>query len=189
MNLAGVLKSLQQAVTGKKIPFARTPKVSNRTATAPMFTLSPLLIIAFSVYSVWRDVHVPLHRDWGNAVFASFNATAATYAVVAFIGVRAVIVDTWLGLIEHLYVPAKPVRVSRRRSVPVTAPAPVQLPWNEILYRGSAATASGAHLTESAGSFRILAAPAPSVAMPVPPGGLPGGSPVGSPGDLPAAPL
>jgi cellulose synthase (UDP-forming) len=193
VNLAGVLKSLQQAVTGKKIPFARTPKVSNRTATAPMFTLSPLLIIAFSVYSVWRDVHVPLHRDWGNAVFASFNATAATYAVVAFIGVRAVIVDTWLGLIEHLYVPAKPVRVSRRRSVPGTAPAPVQLPWNEILYRGSAATASGAHLTESAGSFRILAAPAPTVAMPVPPGGPAGGpaigSPVGSPADLPAAPL
>jgi cellulose synthase (UDP-forming) len=52
VNLAGVVKSLQQAVTGKKIPFARTPKVSNRTATAPMFTLSPLLIIAFSVYSV-----------------------------------------------------------------------------------------------------------------------------------------
>ena len=35
VNLAGVLKSLQQAVTGKKIPFARTPKVSNRNRDRP----------------------------------------------------------------------------------------------------------------------------------------------------------
>ncbi len=35
VNLAGVFKSIQQAVTGKKIPFARTPKVRDRTATSP----------------------------------------------------------------------------------------------------------------------------------------------------------
>lgn len=32
VNLAGVLKSIQQAFTGEKIPFARTPKARNRTA-------------------------------------------------------------------------------------------------------------------------------------------------------------
>ena len=36
VNLAGVLKSLQQALTSKKIPFARTPKVKNRTI-APLY--------------------------------------------------------------------------------------------------------------------------------------------------------
>src|SRR5262249_9346063 len=108
VNLAGVLKSIQQAITGKQIPFARTPKVKDRTATAPLFAIAPLLIIAFSIYSVWRDVHDPLHRNWGNAVFAGVNALAAAYAVVAFIGVRTALVDIGLGLVERLYVTAKP---------------------------------------------------------------------------------
>jgi hypothetical protein len=153
VNLAGVLKSIQQAITGKKIPFARTPKVANRTATAPLFTLSALLIIAFSIYSVWRDLHDPAHQNLGNAAFASFNAVFASYAVIAFIGLRAIFVDTLVGLREHLYVTEKPARPARRRLAEPTAPAPVQLPWDEVLYRGSAATASGTHLTESTGSF------------------------------------
>ncbi len=159
VNLAGVVKSLQQAITGKKIPFARTPKVRDRTATAPLFTLSPLLIIVFSIYSVWRDVHDPLHRNWGNAAFASVNALAAAYAVVAFVGLRPLVVDTWLGLLEHLYVTEKPARAdrARRRSREPVAATTAQLPWDEVLYRGAAATASGAHLTESAGTFRVLA--------------------------------
>ena len=32
VQLAGVLKLIQQSFTGEKIPFARTPKVRNRTA-------------------------------------------------------------------------------------------------------------------------------------------------------------
>jgi cellulose synthase (UDP-forming) len=166
VNLAGVLKSIEQAITGKKIPFARTPKVRDRTATAPMFTLSPLLIIAFSVYSAWRDVH---DGNWGNAVFASLNTLAVSYAVVAFIGIRALIVDTWLGLIEHLYVSDKAQRPTRRRAHAgriVVSPA-----WSDILYRGAAATGTGAHLTESAGSFRISAngpAPRPLSRPPIP---------------------
>ena len=157
VNLAGVLKSLQQAITGKKIPFARTPKVRNRTATAPLFTIVPVLIIAFSIYSIWRDLHDPAHQDLGNAAFATFNAVLATYAVIAFIGLRAVFVDTWLGLFEHLYVIERTEPRSRRRAPAATIPAPVERPWDEVLYRGAAATATGAHLTDSTGSFRVAA--------------------------------
>jgi cellulose synthase (UDP-forming) len=159
VNLAGVVKSLQQAITGKKIPFARTPKVKNRTATPPMFAFAPLLIIAFSIYSVWRDVHDPTHQDLGNAAFASFNAAATAYAVVAFIGVRALLVDLWLGLIEHLYVSEKTARPLRRRASSPATPAAAELPWDEVLYRGAAATTTGAHLTASAGTFRVVATP------------------------------
>src|SRR5690606_16939419 len=49
VNLAGVLKSIEQALTGRKIPFARTPKVRNRTSVPVIYLLSPLAIIAFSV--------------------------------------------------------------------------------------------------------------------------------------------
>jgi cellulose synthase/poly-beta-1,6-N-acetylglucosamine synthase-like glycosyltransferase len=158
VNLAGVFKSMQQAVTGKKIPFARTPKVRDRTVTTPMFIVAPVLIIGFSIYSVWRDLHDPLHQDWGNAAFASFNAVLAAYAVVAFIGLRAVVVDTWVGLRERLYVTEKPANEARRPRRPAaTETAPPQLAWDEVLYRGAAATASGAHPAASAGSFRIAA--------------------------------
>ena len=55
VNLAGVLKSIQQAFTGDKIPFARTPKVKDRTAAPAIYVLMPYLIVAFSLLTVWRD--------------------------------------------------------------------------------------------------------------------------------------
>src|SRR5690606_16885970 len=48
VNLSGALRSLSQAVTGNKIAFARTPKVSNRTTTPISFVLFPIALIAFS---------------------------------------------------------------------------------------------------------------------------------------------
>jgi hypothetical protein len=149
------LKSLQQAVTGKKIPFARTPKVSNRTATPLLFAFSPLLIIGYSVITVIRDYH---HQNWGNAAFAGLNAIAASYAVIAFMGVRNALVDIWLGFVERLYVTEKtePTQVVRRRRVQVSAVA--EPSWQDVLYRGEPATETGTHF-DGGGSFKILAAP------------------------------
>ena len=155
VNLAGVAKSLQQAVSGKKIPFARTPKVGHRTSTSLLFAVSPLLIIGYSAFTVWRDIKT---GNWGNAAFATLNAIAATYAVAAFMGVRNLLVDLWLGFVEYLYVHEKPrdavKPVKRRRVTRETAP----VPWQDVLYRGAAATASGQH-AELSGSFRVLATP------------------------------
>lgn len=155
VNLAGVFKSVQQAVTGKKIPFARTPKVRNRTATPPLFALAPFLVIGYSALTFWRDIH---ESNWGNAAFAAANTLAATYALVAFVGIRHAIVDLWLGLVEHLYVTERDPHASRpqrrRRAELATATVPT---WREVLYRGPAATANGAHHAEEGGQFRILA--------------------------------
>ncbi|MGH8962357.1 MAG: glycosyltransferase family 2 protein [Jatrophihabitantaceae bacterium] len=155
VNLAGVFKSLQQAVTGKKIPFARTPKVSNRTATPLLFALSPLLIIGYSVLTFIRDYH---QHNWGNAAFAGLNAIAASYAVLAFMGLRNTLTDIWLGFVEHLYVSerAEPVQLMRGRRIAVAeTPEPT---WQEVLYRGVAATESGLH-AEGDGPFKIFASP------------------------------
>jgi cellulose synthase/poly-beta-1,6-N-acetylglucosamine synthase-like glycosyltransferase len=133
VNLAGVLGSLQQAITGRKIPFARTPKVKNRTATPPVYVLAPLLIVAFSVLTGWRDV---LAQNWGNAAFAAFNASLASWAIVAYIGVGNSIVDIAVGATRWLFVERKP----RRSGVPVTTTAEV-LDWQSILYHGDAAFA------------------------------------------------
>ncbi|WP_150306596.1 glycosyltransferase family 2 protein [Planctomonas psychrotolerans] len=132
VNLAGVLKSLEQALTSKKIPFVRTPKVRDRTAAPLLYVVAPYLIVAFSGLTLWRDV---LAQNWGNAVFAGFNALLATVAILANIGVWNSIVDTWLGLTQWLYVEKKP-RATRMPQPAVVSPAEVD--WRAVLYHGHA---------------------------------------------------
>jgi len=95
--------------------------------------------------------------------FAAFNTITATYALLSLMGLRNAMVDIWLGFVERLYVSDKKapvVRVRRRRAEPQTAPPS----WQDVLYRGAAATATGDRVAESAGMFRILAdAPEPPV--------------------------
>lgn len=114
VNIAGSLKSLQQAITTKKIPFARTPKVKDRTATAWLYLVSPVLIIGFSIFTLWRNIE---GENWGNAAFAGFNTVAATWAVVSYIGIRNMCADLYAALIDWLYIDVplstKPSRAKR----------------------------------------------------------------------------
>lgn len=125
VNLAGVLKSLQQALTSKKIPFARTPKVKNRTAASLPYVVAPLLIVAFSLFTAWRNI---IGENWGNAAFAGFNAFAAMWAIVAYIGVWNLLVDLWLGMTGWLYVEVKPKRTKKAVNPSVD--------WRSVLYHG-----------------------------------------------------
>ncbi|PJJ71410.1 glycosyl transferase family 2 [Diaminobutyricimonas aerilata] len=133
VNLAGVIKSVQQAITGKKIPFARTPKVRNRTAAPLLYVVAPYAIVAFSAFTFWRDVQA---QNWGNAAFAAFNALLALGAILAYIGIGASLVDIWLGLTKWLYVEPKP-RQSRAPKEAAPA-APAALDWRAVLYHGTA---------------------------------------------------
>lgn len=126
VNLAGVLKSIQQALTAKKIPFARTPKVKDRTSTGLLYVISPLLIVAFSLFTLWRNIQ---GENWGNAAFAGFNAFAATWAIVAYIGVVNLLVDLWLGLTNWLYVEVPPKAVTTKADKP-------SFDWKGVLYHG-----------------------------------------------------
>ncbi|MBN9630367.1 MAG: glycosyltransferase [Actinobacteria bacterium] len=130
VNLAGVLKSIQQSLTGKKIPFARTPKVKNRTASPLLYVIAPMAIIAFSLFTLWRDWNA---HNWGNAAFAAFNATLAIWSLVAYIGIGNSIVDIWLGLTKPLYVEKK-----RTASAPASAPVTESIDWRSVLYHGHA---------------------------------------------------
>lgn len=128
VNLAGVLKSIQQAFTGQKIPFARTPKVRNRTAAPGWHVFVPFLIVAFSLFTAWRDFH---HHNWGNFAFAAFNATLAVYAIRAYIGFTSATVDMGLGVVNWLYVDK-----SKKTRSPVPAPVEQDVNWAAILYYG-----------------------------------------------------
>ena len=129
VNLSGVFKSVGQALSGKKIAFARTPKVRNRTTTPALFVLVPYALVALSAYTLYRDV--PGHR-WVNAVFAALNLVLASYAIVAFLGLRHSIVDLWLNTVKHLYKPLPPPPATRRPE----ALAPAH--WSMVLHNGSA---------------------------------------------------
>ena len=131
VNLAGVIKSVQQGVTGQKIPFARTPKVTGRTAAPAIYVVLPYVIIGFSIFTAIRDYQ---QGNWGNAAFASFNAVLATWATVSFIGIRASIVDTVLGIVGWLYVPDKP-RKRRVKAESLVDPT-ARVNWQAILYHG-----------------------------------------------------
>ena len=128
VNLAGVLKSIEQALTGKKIPFARTPKVRNRTATQLLYVVAPYAIVIFSVFTAWWNI---LHENWGTAAFAAFNATLAAWAIVENIGILSSIADTWLGLTDWMWVDATPKKRSR-----ATAGERTQPDWRAALYHG-----------------------------------------------------
>ncbi len=127
VQLAGVLKSIQQALSGKKIPFARTPKVKSHTVAPLIYVVVPILIVAFSVLTFARDFGA---QNWGNATFAAFNAIVATWAIIAYVGFRNGIVDIWLGLTDWMYVDIKP------ELAPVEQSADASMNWQAVLYHG-----------------------------------------------------
>lgn len=127
VNLAGVLKSMQQALSAKKIPFARTPKVKERTVSPMLYVISPLIVIGFSLFIFW---HNKVQHNWGNAAFAAFNAITASWAVVEFIGIKNTIVDVWLSILNWLYVPVKKKQKDQEKEHTERAN------WQTILYHG-----------------------------------------------------
>jgi cellulose synthase (UDP-forming) len=128
VNMAGVLKSIQQSLTAEKIPFARTPKVRNRTASPGLYVTVPYLIVLYSIFTAWRSWE---HHNWGNFAFAVFNATLAAGAIRAYIGLRNSLVDMVMGLLNWIFVP------KRRAPEPEAAPAgPGPTDWRGILYYG-----------------------------------------------------
>jgi cellulose synthase (UDP-forming) len=127
VNLAGVLKSIQQALSGKKIPFARTPKVKNRTVSPMLYVIAPLFIVGFSVFTVWRNVEL---LNWGNAAFAAFNTFSASWAIISYIGIKNTLADIWIGLTDRLYHVTTPNNGKQvKQGVP-------ELDWRAVLYHG-----------------------------------------------------
>ncbi len=97
INLAGVLKSLQQAVTGTKIPFGRTPKVEGRTSAPAWAVLTEWFLLAYCASAAAWDAAA---GRWLHALFTAGTAAMLTYALVAFVGLRASAQDVRAGLLS-----------------------------------------------------------------------------------------
>ncbi|MGO1537923.1 MAG: glycosyltransferase family 2 protein [Leucobacter sp.] len=140
VNVAGTLKSIQQSFTNDKIPFARTPKVSDRTPSPGIYVLAPLAIITFSLIIAWLDFRA---QNWGNLAFALFNAILAGWAVIAYIGIWNSIVDMWFGFLGFFFVPEERLWRERRAKRRATAARPPRrtdpnaaVDWRSILHYG-----------------------------------------------------
>jgi cellulose synthase (UDP-forming) len=94
VHLAGVAKSLQQAATGKKTPFGRTPKVTGRTAAPAWAVLAEYGLFAYCLCAAARDVAT---QRWLNATFSLTMCLALGYALAVFVGLSASREDLALG--------------------------------------------------------------------------------------------
>lgn len=90
INLAGVAKSIHQAITGEKGPFARTPKVSGRTRVPAGYIAAELFILAYRAMGATFDLTA---GRWWHGVFGVANIALLAYAVVFFIGLREAAAD------------------------------------------------------------------------------------------------
>lgn len=127
VNLAGVLSSLFQGLTGARIAFRRTPKVRARTTPGLLFVVLPYVFVVFSVltFLVAYD-----HERWVSAGVAAVNAVLAAYAIVAFIGLWHSVVDVWHNVTGWLYVPAT------APAAPAAEPATAGVDWRALLQYG-----------------------------------------------------
>jgi cellulose synthase (UDP-forming) len=90
VNLAGLVRSLIQAATGRHPVFARTPKIQGRTAAPPVHIVMPALILLCVLVST---VHLVDRGGWAYAAYGTLNVVCLTYAISIFIGIRAGLED------------------------------------------------------------------------------------------------
>ena len=136
VNLAGSLSSIVQGLTGAKGRFMRTPKVRNRTVPGFVYVVLPYVLVGLSVFTF---VGAYRHGLWGDAVFAAVNTVLASYAIVAFVGIRNSLVDIWTNIISWLYKPARYQLAPSRRPSPAEAVPDGRMPdWELVLYLGFA---------------------------------------------------
>src|ERR1700683_3906688 len=100
VNLAGTISSIVQGITASKAPFARTPKVRNRTVVPPFFIVAPFLMLALTGATCWFAYK---HHRVENLCYAALNLVLLCYAIKAFIGLRNSVVDGWIHGTSLLY--------------------------------------------------------------------------------------
>ncbi len=137
VHLGGVLKSLHQAITGRRTPFGRTPKVIGRTAAPAGYVLAEYGFWAAAMTMLGLDL---FRHNWMSGAFALTYVLFCTYAILGFIGLRSSAED--LGLVRHApkCVTPEPLPTSGIESPPVSvgigaprpAPAPstTLVPWS-----------------------------------------------------------
>jgi cellulose synthase (UDP-forming) len=96
VNLGGTLRSLYQACTGRHAAFARTPKVTGRTAMPGAYVVMEYLLLAVTLALTVSDLML---GKWVGAALSGLYALFFAYGLGRFIGWRASWEDLrlWMG--------------------------------------------------------------------------------------------
>lgn len=117
VNLAGLLKSIRQAITGQRSTFARTPKVPGRTAAPPVHIILPIVVMASVVISTLRVVE---QGGWAYGAYGLLNCVCLGYAILIYIGARAGREDVGASLTLSTDAWRERLRGARYEPVPAT---------------------------------------------------------------------
>lgn len=95
VNIAGVLMSVRQLITGKKAPFGRTPKIEGRTRMS-----AGQVLVQWSVFSYFLFFSVAdlLSGRYAHALFCLFNLVFYFYGLTAFIPWKEALEDLLFGV-------------------------------------------------------------------------------------------
>ena len=139
INFIGTLKSLGQAIGGRRLP-SRTPKVQKRTVAPLAFIIIPLVIVDWSGVTLFNDI---LGGRYLHAGFAGLNAFCTVYAMAVLYGVRSLVADFFVNVGNWVY---RPVEI-------VNQPQPVA-DWMTVLYHGTAVRGETAELSRPRARLR-----------------------------------
>lgn len=95
VNLGGALRSVYQILTGRRAPFARTPKVTGRTAMPGLYVVLEYLLLLVTSGLAVSDA---ILGHWGQAAISALYAGCLAYGITHFIGWRASVEDLRLWL-------------------------------------------------------------------------------------------
>jgi hypothetical protein len=83
IHLGGVFMSLYQAVTRKKIPFGRTPKVKERTCAPKRYILLEFTLLSYCLFACLIDLQAAI---FVRALYSAVNALVFLAVFTWFIG-------------------------------------------------------------------------------------------------------
>jgi cellulose synthase/poly-beta-1,6-N-acetylglucosamine synthase-like glycosyltransferase len=82
VNMAGVLMSIRQLITGEKAPFGRTPKIEGRTRMSGTQVLIQWSVFSYLLFFSVTDI---ISGRYMHALFCLFNLIFYLYGLTAFI--------------------------------------------------------------------------------------------------------
>jgi len=127
--IGGVLRSIQQLVTGRRAPFGRTPKVQHRTRIPGVYAAAMLAMIAV------LSAGALLRLRAGNPVYASFlglNLVAISWGVIRLVGIRPLVCDLWQGVERETDRLLRIVQRSNRARQPTVSAEPSSVPDDRL---------------------------------------------------------
>ena len=87
VQFGGTLESLRQAMSGRPIPFRRTPKITGRTRVPKVYLAA---ICLFCIYALVCAMFDAWDGRFLHMLYAFINGSAAAYGIVVFIGLAAI---------------------------------------------------------------------------------------------------